>query len=229
MNISGNSRVHQNSDVSSYLYCWIAWLQLSQTKGLPCRFLFLNVFVKPDEQSRACLSCAMARKRRMKSNVFVKPDEQSRACLSSVMARKGGRKPIIFYFIVNDFCKIGWQVVKPQCLSGLQPVLRLSKVDKRLTRKAHLLLNSLKNLLCHLCFCSTKHPRLDQILERILHDSSRLTYGSLYLLKSKAFVKPNEQDQACLSTASFGIPANFNPCAKEDNGVDEFGIDEVYE
>ena len=29
---------------------------------------FKNVFVKPDEQNRACSSYAMARKRRMKSN-----------------------------------------------------------------------------------------------------------------------------------------------------------------
>ena len=34
-----------------------------------------NVFVKPNEQNRACSSYAMARKGRMKSNDFVKPDE----------------------------------------------------------------------------------------------------------------------------------------------------------
>ena len=31
---------------------------------------FLNVFVKPNEQNRACSSYAMARKRRMKSNLM---------------------------------------------------------------------------------------------------------------------------------------------------------------
>ena len=31
---------------------------------------FKNVFVKPDEQNRACSSYAMARKRRMKSNII---------------------------------------------------------------------------------------------------------------------------------------------------------------
>ena len=41
-----------------------------------------NVFVKPNEQSRACASYAMARKRLLKTNVFVKPNEQSRACAS---------------------------------------------------------------------------------------------------------------------------------------------------
>ena len=51
-----------------------------------------NVFVKPDEQSQACLSFAMARKRAMKWNVFVKPDEQSQACLSFAMARKRAMK-----------------------------------------------------------------------------------------------------------------------------------------
>ena len=52
----------------------------------------MNVFVKPDEQSQACLSSAMARKRAMKWNVFVKPDEQSQACLSFAMARKRAMK-----------------------------------------------------------------------------------------------------------------------------------------
>ena len=45
------------------------------------------------------------------------------------------------------FLQIGWQVVKTLCTSGLQPDLRLTKVDTRLTWKAHLLLNSLENLL----------------------------------------------------------------------------------
>ena len=40
----------------------------------------------------------------------------------------------ILYIIQNNFSKIGWQVVKTLCLSGLQPVLRLTKVDMRLTR-----------------------------------------------------------------------------------------------
>ena len=52
----------------------------------------MNVFDKPDEQSQACLSFAMARKGAMKWNVFDKPDEQSQACLSSAMARKGAMK-----------------------------------------------------------------------------------------------------------------------------------------
>ena len=49
---------------------------------------FVNVFVKPNEQNRACSSYAVARKRRMKSNVFVKPNEQNRACSSYAVARK---------------------------------------------------------------------------------------------------------------------------------------------
>ena len=47
-----------------------------------------NVFVKPNGQSRAYASYAMARKRRMKFNVFVKPNEQSRACASYAEAGK---------------------------------------------------------------------------------------------------------------------------------------------
>ena len=58
----------------------------------------MNVFVKPNEQNRACSSYAMARKRRMKSNVFVKPNEQNRACSSYAMARKRRMKS-------NDFVK----------------------------------------------------------------------------------------------------------------------------
>ena len=53
---------------------------------------FVNVFVKPNEQNRACSSYAMARKGRMKSNVFVKPNEQNRACSRYAMARKGRMK-----------------------------------------------------------------------------------------------------------------------------------------
>ena len=34
-------------------------------------FMLTNVFVKPNEQNRACSSYAMARKRRMKSNFSV--------------------------------------------------------------------------------------------------------------------------------------------------------------
>ena len=56
-----------------------------------------NVFVKPNEQSRACASYAMARKRLLKTNVFVKPNEQSRACASYVMARKRLLKTKLFY------------------------------------------------------------------------------------------------------------------------------------
>ena len=52
----------------------------------------MNVFVKPNEQNRACSRYAMARKGRMKSNVFVKPNEQNRACSRYVMARKGRMK-----------------------------------------------------------------------------------------------------------------------------------------
>ena len=39
----------------------------------------------------------------------------------------------ILYIIQNNFSKIGCQVVKTLCLSGLQPDLRLSEVDTRLT------------------------------------------------------------------------------------------------
>ncbi|MGN1236697.1 MAG: hypothetical protein ACI4TS_04565, partial [Bacteroidaceae bacterium] len=46
---------------------------------------------KPNEQSQACLSYAMARKRDYK-NVFVKPNEQSQACLGYAMARKRNYK-----------------------------------------------------------------------------------------------------------------------------------------
>ena len=60
-----------------------SWLRF----GNDCNFI-QNVFVKPNEQNRACSSYAMARKRRMKSNVFVKPNEQNRACSSCAMARK---------------------------------------------------------------------------------------------------------------------------------------------
>ena len=47
-----------------------------------------NLFVKPNEQNRACSSYAMARKGAMKWNIFVKPDEQNRACSIYAMARK---------------------------------------------------------------------------------------------------------------------------------------------
>ena len=53
---------------------------------------FVNVFVKPNDQNRACSRYAMARKGRMKSNVFVKPNEQNRACSRYAMARKGRMK-----------------------------------------------------------------------------------------------------------------------------------------
>ena len=46
----------------------------------------MNDFVKPNEQSQACLSYAMARNRTFK-NDFVKPNEQSQARLSYAMAR----------------------------------------------------------------------------------------------------------------------------------------------
>ena len=62
------------------------------TKQRTCGCSFVNVFVKPNEQNRACSSYAMARKGRMKSNVFVKPNEQNRACSSYAMARKGSMK-----------------------------------------------------------------------------------------------------------------------------------------
>ena len=62
------------------------------TKQRTCGCSFVNVFVKPNEQNRACSSYAMARKGRMKSNVFVKPNEQNRACSRYAMARKGRMK-----------------------------------------------------------------------------------------------------------------------------------------
>ena len=62
------------------------------TKQRTCGCSFVNVFVKPNEQNRACSSYAMARNRRMKSNVFVKPNEQNRACSRYAMARKGRMK-----------------------------------------------------------------------------------------------------------------------------------------
>ena len=45
-----------------------------------------NVFVKPNDQSDACISFGMARKRRQKANVFVKPEEQSEVCSDSALA-----------------------------------------------------------------------------------------------------------------------------------------------
>ena len=47
-----------------------------------------NVFVKPDGQSQARLSYAMAKKRLSKTNVFIKPDGQSHVRLSYAMAKK---------------------------------------------------------------------------------------------------------------------------------------------
>ena len=69
-------------------------------------FMLTNVFVKPNEQNRACSSYAMARKRRMKSNVFVKPNGQNRACSSYAMARKRRMKsnvtaPPDYYIILT--------------------------------------------------------------------------------------------------------------------------------
>jgi len=67
------------------------------------RLLKTNVFVKPNEQSRACASYVMARKRLLKTNVFVKPNEQSRACASYVMARKRLLKTNVFLQIRPNF------------------------------------------------------------------------------------------------------------------------------
>ena len=56
---------------------------------------YLNVFVKPNEQYRACSDIVMARKRTFqgtRKNVFVKPNEQCRACSDIVMARIGNRQ-----------------------------------------------------------------------------------------------------------------------------------------
>ena len=63
-----------------------------------------NVFVKPNEQCRACSNVVMARKRTFRGtqkNVFVKPNKQCRACSNIVMARKRilrGTKNNIFLF-----------------------------------------------------------------------------------------------------------------------------------
>ena len=59
-----------------------------------------NVFVKPNGQSRAYASYAMARKRRMKFNVFVKPNGQSRAYASYAMAKKRLLKTNLFLSIL---------------------------------------------------------------------------------------------------------------------------------
>ena len=84
----------------------------------------LNVFVKPDEQWRACSAMAMARRRRAKLNVFVKPDEQRRACSAIAMARnrqqsqRRGHPHLIQQIagtvtmrrpIVSNTCRIGRQ------------------------------------------------------------------------------------------------------------------------
>ena len=52
-----------------------------------------NVFVKPNEQTRARSRSAMARKCAIKWNVFVKPNEQNKARFNSAMARKRRRNP----------------------------------------------------------------------------------------------------------------------------------------
>ena len=49
-----------------------------------------NVFVKPNEQSRACASYAMARKRLLKTNHFVKPSAIEPARITE--ARNGRKK-----------------------------------------------------------------------------------------------------------------------------------------
>ncbi len=55
-----------------------------------------NVFDKPEEQSEACFSYALARKRLTKLNVFDKPEEQSEARFSYALARKRLTKYIIY-------------------------------------------------------------------------------------------------------------------------------------
>jgi len=52
----------------------------------------LNVFDKPDVQSRTCSGYAEARKRAMQLNVFDKPDEQSRTYSGYAETRKRAKK-----------------------------------------------------------------------------------------------------------------------------------------
>ena len=79
------------------------FLSFGQMQPTPCT-RGTNVFVKPNEQCRACSNIVMARKRTFRGtqkNVFVKPNKQCRACLNIVMARKrtlGGTKNNIFLF-----------------------------------------------------------------------------------------------------------------------------------
>jgi len=65
---------HSEEGVSKFLmhplFRMIELHGFTLTKGLPCWFLFLNVFVKPDEQSQACLSSAMARKGERKPTIL---------------------------------------------------------------------------------------------------------------------------------------------------------------
>ena len=66
-----------------------------------------NVFGKPEEQSEACFSYALARKRLTKLNVFDKPKEQSEARFGYALARKRLTKYIIYIYRYNClYCKI---------------------------------------------------------------------------------------------------------------------------
>ncbi len=65
-----------------------------------------NVFDKPEEQSEARFSYALARKRLTQLNVFDKPEEQSEARFSYALARKRLTKYINLYITLYClYCK----------------------------------------------------------------------------------------------------------------------------
>ena len=83
----------QSYEISTTLIIMMCFLDYYD---VPSCFLKRNVFIKPDEQDRACSGYAMARKCALKWNVFVKPDEQRRACSGYAMVRKCALKRNVF-------------------------------------------------------------------------------------------------------------------------------------
>uniref|UniRef100_UPI00288AD949 penicillin-binding transpeptidase domain-containing protein n=1 Tax=Hoylesella enoeca TaxID=76123 RepID=UPI00288AD949 len=69
--------------------------------------------------------------------------------------------------------------------------------------------------------------------DRDIHfDSMRMGQGATMALPIWAYYMTQVYADRRLhyeSSQTFGIPQGFNPCQKEDNGINEFGIDEIYE